>query len=1422
MKVECEMMQSEVELMRVEAQLAMEEAQAAASPEEHAAATAHAVREAVAAARAELMAERETAIADAVATALQSAAAAAAKAQERAVADALAAAAASQLSACAPSADAVQTRSDRSVSLPPTARHSRMMLDESESISPMDVSARFSKNLVESSSSTEFTMNLNLEEEIDLHLKVSPNFFTPPFDRIGQYEVVGPAEKMKMIQIVLDHRNKTTRGNKISNMTGALSPPHTITLPPDARRHAGLPADAEYFAFAYPAEGMEAALEQLNNLAEHPWAFMILLGGFVYFRADKSVCRINGLTAMRTSTEFSLVGQLAASDAAVTALLAQKRMRDVTHDALEKEGYISFAWVHPNERFDGVPLNVNRGDTYPHGAFAYLQREGGPIFFKLTKPERASDHDLDVHISQVFSPLYAIWRRIRRDMKTVSKEEAELRQMTRHAGPTGHRSHFGALIYFRFFAPILVGTTGLLSLGMLARYDRGTFEVVASLIWGVLYVGCTWRPLRDTSGVAVLHSEAVRAQRRGANASASKFCSPINQLYAGLIFIATINAILTLSCYWLGEAGREARQFAIAALQAFLLYVFLPLHLYRLRCKTAMHVKKEVETLQKTVSTLTRLRVDKQSVAHNSFSRPRSALASISSRFASSSTRSSRPSSNPPSPPSSPFIPPNAPMLSPMSSMNSQASLPSPSPSPGARWRKAGRWMIAAHRIAKGGGSAGEAMRSMRSIHRLSRVSSRRTKSMRNPRHEDLETKMALRMQAAIRRRLARTRVRELLKRREASLLKFSVPIFITSLLDVVGNTILVEYLHRSEVVPPAYILISLLLPLPAVATLLWDLGRKDKPRFSLTHCVFFVSVLYRLSHRATQVDSFMWNFLDDAIGGLPGDFLDSRTLVPLLTMVCHFIVFMTVTVLGVMTLRIAAVHNSCVHLLFYFQFFDHFFLYVFFGLRSITNPMSPVWLVQQLLLQVFVFLRNSGTTDALISRFLKTGGTLVAAFFLQERAVTFTFADPLSDPLYRLQYIARLAVQFDLADFTAILITPIAVTFFVLRDGWFTLEGTGILIRDCDLPSLWGRFGFLLLTKPVASMLARLYLIRKMRKTLLGKKTIHGTSLAAINALAHQRTLRSEKMSNTLDESKQQEKLHLTEEELASVRDELLLSTLNFRILARKLLHQYDFFAMVVLLQLFLALPVRTSAPVDPSLGGLPSDPSSVPFFNVARQSVWMFVPPPLAHASDERLRDALNHTDVNIAGNHTCVSNWRESITRDHTMVVDDSWHAVVITLLASTAIITVSCLMRNSRRESVLTRREIQRGIISYWSKMRRRRLRSTKKGQMTQVAQASPSLQEGANSCRTSNKMTAQSRASENDDDDDDDDDEPSYEPSSRLTDREASLRIGGQDELDIEDGLLDIMNDADHDAASLRASAFRQYRSSRGHSERHSS
>ena len=52
----------------------------------------------------------------------------------------------------------------------------------------------------------------------------------------------------------------------------------------------------------------------------------------------------------------------------------------------------------------------------------------------------------------------------------------------------------------------------------------------------------------------------------------------------------------------------------------------------------------------------------------------------------------------------------------------------------------------------------------------------------------------------------------------------------------------------------------------------------------------------------------------------------------------------------------------------------------------------------------------------------------VVAVLTCSERNVGFEEMDPLSDPLYRLQYIARLAIQFDLADLTALLLTPLAV----------------------------------------------------------------------------------------------------------------------------------------------------------------------------------------------------------------------------------------------------------------------------------------------------------------------------------------------------------------------------------------------------------
>ena len=60
-----------------------------------------------------------------------------------------------------------------------------------------------------------------------------------------------------------------------SGTGGSLSPRAPVTLPAETREAAGVPAAAASFCFAYPAEGLEDALELLN-LANEPWAFFLL------------------------------------------------------------------------------------------------------------------------------------------------------------------------------------------------------------------------------------------------------------------------------------------------------------------------------------------------------------------------------------------------------------------------------------------------------------------------------------------------------------------------------------------------------------------------------------------------------------------------------------------------------------------------------------------------------------------------------------------------------------------------------------------------------------------------------------------------------------------------------------------------------------------------------------------------------------------------------------------------------------------------------------------------------------------------------------------------------------------------------------------------------------------------------------------
>ena len=57
--------------------------------------------------------------------------------------------------------------------------------------------------------------------------------------------------------------------------------------------------------------------------------------------------------------------------------------------------------------------------------------------------------------------------------------------------------------------------------------------------------------------------------------------------------------------------------------------------------------------------------------------------------------------------------------------------------------------------------------------------------------------------------------------------------------------------------------------------------------------------------------------------------------------------------------------------------------------------------------------------------------------------------------------------MQLDLAQLYALILVPSVVSFIVWRDGYYTLQHTGILVQACDLPYVWARFAILLLVKP-------------------------------------------------------------------------------------------------------------------------------------------------------------------------------------------------------------------------------------------------------------------------------------------------------------------------------------------------------------------
>ena len=144
-------------------------------------------------------------------------------------------------------------------------------------------------------------MDLALEANVDIELDIVHASSEGSGSRaVGHYVMTGPPTKMSMLtKLTRAAQRRSQRGGKAATavaslgvrarvdstdddddasagasgnvrIEGKLSPLSRVSVSEEMQQYACIPADAEYYAFAYPAEGMEQSLEELN-LADERW-----------------------------------------------------------------------------------------------------------------------------------------------------------------------------------------------------------------------------------------------------------------------------------------------------------------------------------------------------------------------------------------------------------------------------------------------------------------------------------------------------------------------------------------------------------------------------------------------------------------------------------------------------------------------------------------------------------------------------------------------------------------------------------------------------------------------------------------------------------------------------------------------------------------------------------------------------------------------------------------------------------------------------------------------------------------------------------------------------------------------------------------------------------------------------------------------
>ena len=177
--------------------------------------------------------------------------------------------------------------------------------------------------------------------------------------------------------------------------------------------------------------------------------------------------------------------------------------------------------------------------------------------------------------------------------------------------------------------------------------------------------------------------------------------------------------------------------------------------------------------------------------------------------------------------------------------------------------------------------------------------------ALHKPREARRRAYAATMVQTVWRRLRAQAAYEAELNNRRRRLLSFSRPIFFASLLNLIGNSVLSHSHAAGLPLHPTWRNLGwLLLLLPCVVVIVRDLAAPSPPRFSITHCIFFVAVLYPTTYSVVEFDAFVYNVLADALKGgfvttVAGTEFTAEMLAPSLGLIIHIVLMLVLLTLA-------------------------------------------------------------------------------------------------------------------------------------------------------------------------------------------------------------------------------------------------------------------------------------------------------------------------------------------------------------------------------------------------------------------------------------------------------------------------------------------------------------------------------------------